>query len=185
VAVFLLGWLIGGRLQAVDRERVHREAIAESALWLGIRPGLKEAVDRSLLDLQTAALDLDALAKASPPPEGEEGANVRARWASAGATLKKAQRDLVAVQTEYGLTPAQTERLVRRTADMLAAITPGLPRDERARLAQRLEQYLLQDLRDGLSRMPLPNAVAPPEAAKPGEPAPTKDSTPPKEDAKK
>src|SRR5262249_22696216 len=37
LAAFLLGWLISMRVEAGDRDRIRREAIAEAALLLGIR----------------------------------------------------------------------------------------------------------------------------------------------------
>jgi hypothetical protein len=79
--------------------------------------------------------------------------------------LARARAQVRALQTDYGLTPAQTERLLRRTADVLAALAPGLSREERARLSQRLEQELLRDVLQGRAPAPAPAAGEPDGAA--------------------
>jgi proteasome lid subunit RPN8/RPN11 len=169
LAMFLLGWLLAGYFQAADRERVHHQAIAETALWLGVKPGLKEALDRSLADLDGVAKDLDVLVKAAPPAEGEEGNDQRARWEAARGGLRKVRQEVRALQADYCLTPAQTERLLRRTADTLAALAPGLSREERIRLSQRLEQSLLQDILEGRPKAPEGQNPKPDAAAPKGE----------------
>jgi proteasome lid subunit RPN8/RPN11 len=106
VAVFLLGYVLAGRLTEWDRLRIEQGALARSLVYLKIRPGLRE-------ELETVSQDLDDLAKRAhllarehvkllPEPKETEAA-----WREIFARLDHDNRLIKDTQAKYGLSPQE------------------------------------------------------------------------------
>ncbi len=161
VAVFLLGYILAGRLTDSERLRTKEDAIAQAALLMGVKPGLRESLTVCLDDLEGAAREAEALA-------GKAGDDDKEKWREARTRLARAFQRLMVIQDRYSLSAAETDRLLQYAAAVLAANTPGLSPRELGGVAQQYEKALKEGVKQGLFELPtLPGG----DAAKKSAPA--------------
>lgn len=158
VLCFLLGYLVSGHLANRDRLQMEKDAIAQAALWLGIKPGLRESLDSSIEDLKSATRDADALAGSLPEDQ-------KKKWEEVRAALLKNQDRLQVLKLRYGMTPEQTEHMLRLVAAALARDQPGLTPREREQMFNRFEDALRVGIKKGLFELPLDPEKKPPAKA--------------------
>jgi proteasome lid subunit RPN8/RPN11 len=154
VALFLLGFIVAGRLNDQEHRRIEQDAIARSTLLLGIKPGLRETINHSLDDLHDTSVNAEALAGEYAQAVGQPSEGQQEKWNSIRAGLTKSQERLRGVQAQFCLTPAETERLVHYAAVLLSLGNEGLTAEERSRLARELDKALMQSLQQGALGLP-------------------------------
>lgn len=133
VCVFLLGFLLSGRLNDLERFRIEQATRAWSLVYLGLRPGLQEDVARLNKDLSTVKKNSQELAKAHLQlAQGSE--ETRDQWQATFAALDDSLHRLRGIQAEYCLTPSET-RLILQLFGGRAA-----PPEERAPAGKKDEQ---------------------------------------------
>jgi proteasome lid subunit RPN8/RPN11 len=167
LCLFLLGFFLATRMSTSERSRLEEDAVARSAFLLGIRPGLREALDRCLADLRAAEQQARELTRQSPEAPQEKLGGLR-------EALDKSQARLKELQTRYCLTPAESDRMIEYAAAVLAMSTEGLTRKEREELAQRVEAWLKQGAKQGLYNLPENAGSGSPKSEAPAPPPPSK-----------
>jgi len=167
VCLFLLGFFLATRMSTSERNRLEEDAVARSAFLLGIRPGLREALDRCLAELQAGEQQARELTKESSEAQQEKLAGLR-------ESLEESHGRLKELQTRYCLTPAESDRMIQYAAAVLAMSTEGLTRKEREELAQRVEAWLKQGAKQGLYDLPEKAGSGSPKSEAPAPPPPSK-----------
>jgi proteasome lid subunit RPN8/RPN11 len=165
LAIFLVGYLLATRLTEAERNHIEQEAVARSALFLGVKPGLREALDRCLADLSSGVKEAQVLAADLPEEQRE-------RWNTVREEFLQAQGRLRGMQALYCLSNGETERIVQLSAAVVALSSQGITSTERAQLARQLEKQFMQILKEGVGdpRGEKVPEIAPPKAdAKSGE----------------
>jgi proteasome lid subunit RPN8/RPN11 len=181
-ALFLLGFLLAGRLSDGERDLLAHNAMSRACLLLGVKPGLRERLDACIAELERTSQQLAENPPADETPEARRQRldNLRASFVDTRARLRRLQDD-------YCLTPAETEQMVRDLAVLLRVNSEGLGPRERAEINQRLEDLLIKVNRQGLleqaggeraaepgaatGKSPVSTAKGPGPAAKEGKPA--------------
>lgn len=170
LALFLLGFLLAGRLADWDRLRTEQDAVARVALLLGVKPGLREALERSRTELAGLSKDVDVLAKAHQKAAGEEMTETQQeQWCAVRSGLADSRARIAELEAIYCLTPAETQRLIEFAAS-LAGNNPNLSPGQRARLAANLEKLLQQLVKQGLVPEDTPKETKEPPKDKPAPP---------------
>jgi proteasome lid subunit RPN8/RPN11 len=129
LAVFILGYLVAGRLTDLERLHIEQNALARSWIFLKIRPGLREEMDLVNDDLKAAAQTTAALARehlklVEDPKEKEE------QWNSVLRRLDRSTKILADLQTKYGLTPEESKLLKALGEIRGKALVVGEPKSE-------------------------------------------------------
>jgi proteasome lid subunit RPN8/RPN11 len=108
VAAFLIGFLLAGRLTDLERLRIEQGAMARSWLFLKVRPGLREEMDKLAGDLSTAAGTARALAKDHlkhlSEPEGTE-----TKWKETLNQLDRCTRLVATIEATYCMSPEEAK----------------------------------------------------------------------------
>lgn len=164
--LFLLGYMLAGRLTEFERARLAEDSVAHSALLLGIKPGLREILEQCLNDLTTSAREADALAVDEAKRLGELSDEQKEHWQSLRGGLAKTRQRLRGAAQQFCLTPAETQRMLQYMATFLVMNREGLTASERARLARDLEKLLSEAIKDGLPAPPPSPQETPPAEAK-------------------
>jgi proteasome lid subunit RPN8/RPN11 len=147
LCLFLLGFILAGWLADGERYRSEQGAVARTALLLGVKPGLREALDRCLAELKDGVQEGQALAKGLPDEEKE-------KWNGLQARLNRTRQQLLELEAQYCLTAAETQRLLQQMGALLAASQSGLSNQEQARLAREIEKTLAEQLQKNLGGIP-------------------------------
>ncbi len=144
LALFLFGIVVASWLYQYDRGRAEQNAISDAALFLGVKPGLRELLDRCLEDVRQGTAQAEALAKeqaqASEPSDAQ-----KEKWNTIREDLSRTQARLRRAQALYCMTPAETDQMIRALAEIL---TPkeGLTQAEHLDRVRELQKLLLQSL---------------------------------------
>jgi hypothetical protein len=163
LAFFLLGFLLAGRMADNERARTVQDAVAHSAVLLGVKPGLRESLDRCRGDLETVT-KIAAAAEAHAKTAGAEFTDAqKEQWMAIQAGLSGTRERLTRLRDQYGLTPAETDETLRATAALLSD-DPTLTPRMRAQTAERLQRMLRVGVQQGLFEQ----VDSPPAAASPG-----------------
>jgi proteasome lid subunit RPN8/RPN11 len=106
VMVFLLGYLVAGKLTDIERLRIEQGALARSLVYFKIRPGLRGELTQVDADLQAAeraarTLSQEHLKLLSDPQEPQ------ARWTDVLQKLDLASRRIAQLGAIYSLSPQE------------------------------------------------------------------------------
>lgn len=159
-ALFLLGFLLAGRLSDAERDLLARNAMSRACLLLGVKPGLRERLDACIAEIEKANQQL-----VENPPADETLEARRQRWDNLKASFADTRARLRRLEDDYCLTPAETEQMVRELAVLLRVNSEGLGARERAEIYQRLEDLLIKVNRQGLLEQASGERAAEPRAA--------------------
>lgn len=101
-SIFLIGFLLAGKLSDFERLRIHQHELARALLFLKIRPGLTSELDRVRSEIRDAAKDAKTLAKehlklSEDPKAAEE------RWLTMLKGLDLAFEHVTLIKQAYGL----------------------------------------------------------------------------------
>jgi proteasome lid subunit RPN8/RPN11 len=183
ISLFFLGFLVSHQLSAWDKARAEEDAVARAAVFLGVKPGLRESLIKTLADVEESAKIAAALAKAhraaaNPLPEDQEHL-----WQAIEDDLRRTRLRLLSVEASYCLSEAETVRYIQYAAALMARSTQGITAADQLRLARDLEALLQQGMDKGLFELPKtsPPATKPTSSAPSQPAAPAAKSEPPKE----
>jgi proteasome lid subunit RPN8/RPN11 len=156
LALILLGYLLAGRVTDIERNHIEQDAIARAALLVGARPGLREAVEACLAEVDQGVQEVSALS-------GELTEAQQEKLAAARSALLATRQRLARIGSTYCLTRDETDRMLHYAASVLANNAQGLSREQMAALAQRLERILKEGIDKGLFELDTRPADRPPE----------------------
>jgi hypothetical protein len=107
ILVFLLGYMLAGKLTDVERLDIEHKALGRAWIYLKIRPGLSEQLSAVRKDLDDIAQSAKFLAdeRASVSQDSTEA---KARLGKILTQLEEDRKALVLLQARYGLSPQET-----------------------------------------------------------------------------
>lgn len=162
LALFLAGYLLANRFAAGDQLRMDQQT-ARTALFLGVKVGLRENLERLQADLASLTKEAAALGK-EHQAAAELTDEQKARWADFRAGLAKVDLGLQLARKDYCLTARETDEYLQTAAAFITASDPTLTRQQRA----KVEAEVQQALRRGLLKN-FPELTGAPEAKTPND----------------
>ena len=115
VCFLLLGYLVGSKLTAMDRARTELGAVARYGLFKGLKPGMREDMDRVDENLQKITVAVDTLAKEHIALAGDAAEETKKQWSDVELGLLMTDRMVQKINSVYSLTPeeaAEVQQLI-------------------------------------------------------------------------
>src|SRR5262249_42115138 len=137
-----------------ERFLTRQDAVAQAAFWLGVKPGLREALEKEALQAAALARDADALAAEHLKAAADMPDEQKARWQAVLTGLARTRGRLRELQAIFCLTEAETAQMMRYAAAFGAAGVPNVTAQQRAQLMQQLDRVLQEAVKAGLFEVP-------------------------------
>lgn len=133
-SVFMIGFLLAGLLRDPLEQRLLQEgAVAHYGVWKGLRPGLREELDKAQVALEAVSGAAGALAKDDLEGAEVEAADRKARWDEFQGAVIRIRRHLRAVSQRYALTPQESavvsQIIAQKEAELQGVKTPPAEED--------------------------------------------------------
>jgi proteasome lid subunit RPN8/RPN11 len=109
VCVFLIGWLLSGRLTEWERQRERERALMGAVVYFGQHGVLREGLDDELgkLDssLHAVGANLERIADRNLKAAGKDAEELKKAWEGVRNGFLDAERNLATIRRDYSLTP--------------------------------------------------------------------------------
>jgi len=109
VCVFLIGWLLSGRLTEWERHRERERALMGAVVYFGqhgvLREGLDDELGKLEASLRAVGANLERIADRNVKTAGKEADEIKKEWDGVRSGFLDAERNLTAIRRDYSLTP--------------------------------------------------------------------------------
>jgi proteasome lid subunit RPN8/RPN11 len=142
IFVFLLGYLLAGKLTDLERLRLEQSALARSWYYLKLRPGLREELDQLDNGVRAVAKNTKTLAQEHLKLL-EEPKETAAKWSEILQQLDQTSKRLVSLEVIYGLTPQETALLSVLGEGRGTALTNAPPPSKNEKASDKKDEKAL------------------------------------------